>query len=162
MPDSENTTSPSRSRTRLSHHGEADDDKDTGEVSKPDQDVHLSFLSYESDEEGDVYITDMEEEMKQEKKRYPGASSWAPAEERLFEILFMRQDLPMLPTTWDVDLRGIPISETIFRTSEDFPPIIYAHGKNFAGKLIPDLEDIWLTTTSNTMSDSTCRSYLKD
>jgi len=118
-------------------HDEADDDKDNGEMSKSDQDVHLRFLSYESDEEGDIHIDNMEEEMKQEKKRYPGASSWAPAEERLFEILFMRQDLPMLPTTWDVDLRGIPISETIFRTSKDFPPIIYAHGKNFAGKFHP-------------------------
>ncbi|CAG7564100.1 unnamed protein product [Fusarium equiseti] len=132
MPDSENTTSPLRSRTGRSQHDGADNDEDNGEMSKSDQDVHLSFLSYESDEEGDIHIDNMEEEMKQEKKRYPGASSWAPAEERLFEILFMRQDLPMLPTTWDVDLRGIPISETIFRTSKDFPPIIYAHGKNFA------------------------------
>ena len=142
MPDSPNTTSPSKSRARLSQQDETNDDEGTGELSKSDQDVHLSFLSYESDEEADIHIDNMEEEMKQEKKRYPGASSWAPAEERLFEILFMRQDLPMLPTTWDVDLRGIPISETIFRTSDNFPPIIYAHGKNFAGKIIPDFESL--------------------
>ncbi|KAF7544580.1 hypothetical protein G7Z17_g9831 [Cylindrodendrum hubeiense] len=43
------------------------------------------------------------EQMEQEKTRYPGASNWAPAEEHLFEILYMRQDLPMLPPTWDID-----------------------------------------------------------
>ncbi|KAM0563336.1 hypothetical protein ACHAPJ_001054 [Fusarium lateritium] len=92
------------------------------------RDVQLSFLSNEED---NTYFIDMEEEMKEEKQRYPGASSWAPAEERLFEILFMRQDLPMLPTTWDIDLRGVPISDVVFKTSKEFPPIIYAHSKNF-------------------------------
>jgi hypothetical protein len=74
------------------------------------------------------------EEMEEEKLRYPGASSWAPDEERLFEILYLRQDLPMLPLTWDYDLSGVPISDVIFQTSEQFPPIIYAHDKDFRGK----------------------------
>lgn len=71
------------------------------------------------------------EEMELEKTRYPGASSWAPDEERLFEILYMRQDLPMLPPTWDIDLSGVPISDVVFQTSDEFPPIIYAHAKDF-------------------------------
>lgn len=74
------------------------------------------------------------EEMELEKTRYPGASSWAPDEERLFEILYMRQDLPMLPPTWDIDLSGVPISDVVFQTSDEFPPIIYAHAKDFRGK----------------------------
>ncbi|EEU40215.1 uncharacterized protein NECHADRAFT_90876 [Fusarium vanettenii 77-13-4] len=95
-------------------------------------DAQLSFLSEENDS---YYLKSLEAEMKQEKERYPGASSWAPAEERLFEILFMRQDLPMLPPTWDVDLRGVPLSDVIFKTSDDFPPIIYAHSKDFRATL---------------------------
>ncbi|KAJ4149400.1 hypothetical protein NW754_000840 [Fusarium falciforme] len=91
-------------------------------------DAQLSFLSEENDS---YYIKSLEAEMKQEKERYPGAGGWAPAEERLFEILFMRQDLPMLPPTWDVDLRGVPLSDVIFKTSDDFPPIIYAHSEDF-------------------------------
>ncbi|KAF9772031.1 hypothetical protein IL306_010294 [Fusarium sp. DS 682] len=73
----------------------------------------------------------MEEEMKLAKEKYPGASNWAPAEERLFEILFMRQDLPMLPTTWNMDFQGVPISDIVFQTSDEFPPIIYAHSNPF-------------------------------
>ncbi|RSL56570.1 hypothetical protein CEP54_008773 [Fusarium duplospermum] len=95
-------------------------------------DAQLSFLSEEND---GYYFKGLEQEMKQEKERYPGASGWAPAEERLFEILFMRQDLPMLPPTWDVDLRGVPLSDVIFKTSDDFPPIIYAHSKDFRATL---------------------------
>ncbi|KAH6996089.1 hypothetical protein BKA56DRAFT_725995 [Ilyonectria sp. MPI-CAGE-AT-0026] len=71
------------------------------------------------------------EEMELMKTRYPGASSWAPDEERLFEILYMRQDLPMLPPTWDIDLSVVPISDILFQTSDEYPPIIYAHAKDF-------------------------------
>ncbi|KAI8723375.1 hypothetical protein NCS52_00193300 [Fusarium sp. LHS14.1] len=95
-------------------------------------DAQLSFVSEEND---NYYLKSLEAEMKQEKERYPGAREWAPAEERLFEILFMRQDLPMLPPTWDVDLRGFPLSDVIFKTSDDFPPIIYAHSKDFRATL---------------------------
>ncbi|KPM44391.1 hypothetical protein AK830_g2214 [Neonectria ditissima] len=83
------------------------------------------------EEHGKSYEVYLREQMEQEKTRYPGASGWAPAEERLFEILYLRQDLPMLPPTWDIDFRGVPISEVIFDTCEDFPPIIYAHSKDF-------------------------------
>lgn len=78
--------------------------------------------------------TDLFQQMEEEKIRYPGASGWAPAEERLFEILFMRQDLPLLPSNWDIDFSGVPISEVVFDTSDEHPPIIYAHGKDFRGE----------------------------
>ncbi|KAL4722607.1 hypothetical protein ACLX1H_010488 [Fusarium chlamydosporum] len=97
-----------------------------------DREEPVSPLPEESNNEHNTSCDDMCEEMKREKQRYPGASDWAPAEERLFEILFLRQDLPILPTTWDVDLRGIPVSDTVFQTSDNYPPIIYAHLKNFA------------------------------
>lgn len=71
------------------------------------------------------------EEMELEKTKYPGASRWAPDEERLFEILYMRQDLPMLPRTWDIDLSVVPVSDILFQTSDEYPPIIYAHAKDF-------------------------------
>lgn len=121
----------------LSHgkHNDDDSDGDTYKMSRSPSfylDAQLSFLSEENDS---YYIKSLEAEMKQEKERYPGASGWTPAEERLFEILFMRQDLPMLPSTWDVDLRGVPLSDVIFKTSDDFPPIIYAHSKDFRGEL---------------------------
>ncbi|KAI1014737.1 hypothetical protein LB503_003792 [Fusarium chuoi] len=102
-----------------------------------DEDVQLSFLTIDEEDEEEVTCSNtMEELMKLEKERYPGASTWAPAEERLFEILYMRQDLPMLPTTWDVDLRGVPISDIVFQTSDEFPPIIYAHSNDFRGTFI--------------------------
>ncbi|KAH7150115.1 hypothetical protein B0J13DRAFT_283972 [Dactylonectria estremocensis] len=75
------------------------------------------------------------EEMEQEKTRYPGASGWAAAEEHLFEVLYLRQDLPMLPKTWDIDFSGVPMSDIVFQTSGKFPPIIYAHGKDFRGTM---------------------------
>lgn len=129
---------PTIARDSLSH-GKHDDDEGDGDLYKMSRspsfclDAQHSFLSEEND--SCYYFKNLEEEMKQEKERYPGASGWAPAEERLFEILFMRQDLPMLPPTWDVDLRGVPLSDVIFKTSDDFPPIIYAHSKDFRGEL---------------------------
>ncbi|KAJ4327775.1 hypothetical protein N0V84_001737 [Fusarium piperis] len=128
---------PTSAKDSLSH-GKHNDDDSEGDIYKMSRspsfclDAQLSFLSDENDS---YYFKSLEEEMKQEKERYPGASGWAPAEERLFEILFMRQDLPMLPPTWDVDLRGVPLSDVIFKTSDDFPPIIYAHSKDFRATL---------------------------
>ncbi|KAF5673814.1 hypothetical protein FHETE_3201 [Fusarium heterosporum] len=114
------------------------------------RDAQPSFLSNDEDS---TQIGNMEEEMKLEKERYPGASSWAPAEERLFEILFKRQDLPMLPTTWDVDLRGVPISDVVFKTSEEFPPIIYAHSKNFRATMaLTRLMDLTARARTNIQS----------
>ncbi|KAF4496010.1 hypothetical protein FAGAP_7843 [Fusarium agapanthi] len=121
--------------TRVSPRKRLNYDADTRKMSSPtsyDEDVQLSFLTIDEEDEEEVTCSNsMGELMKLEKERYPGASTWAPAEERLFEILYMRQDLPMLPTTWDVDLRGVPISDIVFQTSDDFPPIIYAHSKDF-------------------------------
>ncbi|KAF5026699.1 hypothetical protein F66182_1206 [Fusarium sp. NRRL 66182] len=126
-----NTKSPLSSTTRLSQYDGIDDDQDTHKTSRSPSSSRDAQPSFFSNEGESSYFANMEEEMNHEKERYPGASSWAPAEERLFEILYMRQDLPMLPTTWDIDLRGVPISDIVFQTSEDFPPIIYAHSKNF-------------------------------
>jgi hypothetical protein len=138
MQEQTNTKSSLNSTTRLPQHDGADDDEDTHIISRSPSSSHDSQLSFLSNDEESIDFDNMEEEMKLEKERYPGASSWAPAEERLFEILFMRQDLPMLPTTWDVDLRGVPISDIVFKTTDEFPPIIYAHSKNFRGKLHPN------------------------
>ncbi|PFH58436.1 hypothetical protein XA68_13688 [Ophiocordyceps unilateralis] len=62
-----------------------------------------------------------------EKKRYPGAESWAPDEERLFAILFSRQERPLLPPHWDIDFRDIPMAPSIFGLTPTHRPIIFAH-----------------------------------
>nr|RBQ87481.1 hypothetical protein FVER53263_06187 [Fusarium verticillioides] len=139
-------------RKRLNY--DADTHKMSSPTSYDDEDVQLSFLTIdEEDEEGVACSNSMEELMKLEKERYPGASTWAPAEERLFEILYMRQDLPMLPSTWDVDLRGVPISDIVFQTSDEFPPIIYAHSNNFrATTALIRLMDLTATTRTTIQS----------
>ena len=80
----------------------------------------------------------LSERMEMAKELYPGSRNWAKDEERLFEILYLRQDLPMLPSHWTLDFRGFPIPENIFETSDEYPPIIYAHSKDgskeFSGK----------------------------
>ncbi|KAF4994456.1 hypothetical protein FGRMN_5786 [Fusarium graminum] len=131
----------------------ADDDENTHVMSRSPGSFHDAQHSFLSNDEDSTQIDNMEEEMKLEKERYPGASSWAPAEERLFEILFMRQDLPMLPTTWDVDLRGVPISDVVFKTTEEFPPIIYAHSKNFRATMaLTRLMDLTAKSRTNIQS----------
>lgn len=94
-----------------------------------------SEFSSENESQGQVADDEMiemslEEKMEMAKDRYPGAKEWAEDEEKLFKILFLRQDLPMLPSNWMVDFRGFPLPERIFDTSDENPPIIYAHKKN--------------------------------
>lgn len=80
----------------------------------------------------------IEEQMEEAKAMYPGSKEWAKDEERLFEVLYLRQDIPMLPRHWIVDFRGIPIPEEIFETTKEYPPRVYAHSKGktkeFLGK----------------------------
>lgn len=76
--------------------------------------------------------------MQEAKRMYPGSKEWAKDEEKLFEILYLRQDIPMLPNHWNIDFRGFPIPEEIFNTGLLYPPRIYAHlkagSKEYAGK----------------------------
>lgn len=85
----------------------------------------------EANEELDLSLS---EKMDIAKQRYPGAKEWAKDEERLFEILYLRQDLPILPSHWKFDFRGFPLPENIFETSEEHPPIIYSHNQTRAGQ----------------------------
>ncbi|EGX90771.1 hypothetical protein CCM_07191 [Cordyceps militaris CM01] len=79
--------------------------------------------------------TDMDlwTQLELEKSKYPGASTWAPDEERLFELLFFRQALPILPSHWELDLSAVPIAEVNFAGIDDPEkrPIVYAHSKDF-------------------------------
>ncbi|GJN69584.1 hypothetical protein PLICBS_003633 [Purpureocillium lilacinum] len=96
-------------------------------------------------------------QMETEKQLYPGASTWAAPEEKLFEILFLRQDLPMLPAHWDVDFRGVPMADSVFQTSDDYPPIIYAHSNKEFRATMALLRLIDLTASVRT----TCQSGLR-
>ncbi|KAF3071987.1 hypothetical protein CFAM422_005694 [Trichoderma lentiforme] len=65
--------------------------------------------------------------MEEEKRRYLGSQRWNGLEERLFEILFLRQEIPLLPLHWEVDFRGVPVSGNLFCWREGVKPIVYAH-----------------------------------
>lgn len=109
---------------------EEDDSLQKKQPVPPDQE--LERPQYESEEppvEMDPRLL-----MEREKGLYPGASTWAEDEERLFEILYLRQDLPMLPSHWEFDFRGRPIPETIFSTSDEYLPIVYAYSNEFRGE----------------------------
>ncbi|PTB42946.1 hypothetical protein M441DRAFT_135699 [Trichoderma asperellum CBS 433.97] len=69
--------------------------------------------------------------MQMAKRNYLGGLEWAKAEEQLFEILFLRQDIPLLPLHWEVDFRGVPISGDCFCCKKGENPIIYAHTSTF-------------------------------
>lgn len=79
-------------------------------------------------------LIDPRQEMEREKRLYPGASTWAESEERLFEILYLRQDLPLLPSHWDFDFRGIPMPETLFAAPDESQHVVYAHGRGVWGE----------------------------
>lgn len=74
----------------------------------------------------------LREEMEKEKSMFPGALTWAQGEAKLFEVLFMRQYIPILPSHWGVDFRALPMSNC-FSTPDGADSVIYAHGKEFQG-----------------------------
>ncbi|PTB56365.1 hypothetical protein M431DRAFT_550413 [Trichoderma harzianum CBS 226.95] len=71
--------------------------------------------------------------MEEEKRRYLGSQRWNRLEERLFEILFLRQEIPLLPLHWEVDFRGVPVSGDLFCWREGVKPIVYAHTSGLGG-----------------------------
>lgn len=108
---------------------------------------HDSPLPPEADssllEEGSSRLDDAEkeleadryEEMMEERKLFPGSDAWAADEERLFQLLFMRQYSPLMPPHWSVDFRGIPLPDILFATSEVDRPVVYSHlERDFRGE----------------------------
>lgn len=100
-------------------------------------------------QEAETSLRDM---LDSEKALYPGASNWALGEERLFEILFLRQELPLLPSHWDMAFRGVPMMDSIFQTSPEYPPIVFAHSDDFHGKSLGQ----WARTPSMQRRLTTC------
>ncbi|KKO99354.1 hypothetical protein THAR02_08539 [Trichoderma harzianum] len=86
----------------------------------------------EDDGERLVYSTILDS-MEEEKRRYLGSQRWNGIEERLFEILFLRQEIPLLPLHWEVDFRGVPVSGDLFCWREGVKPIVYAHASGLGG-----------------------------
>lgn len=84
---------------------------------------------------GGVSPLTLQQQLEIEKKVYPGAKTWAPREELLFERLFMRQELAMLPAHWNVDFRDVPIGDATFAVEGESEPIIYAYAKEFPGMI---------------------------
>lgn len=128
--------SPSDNETPRAPRTRSRDEESLQETPRKPVDVDLGELK-KGDEESTAEM-DSWQQMEIEKGMYPGASTWARDEERLFEILFLRQDLPLLPSHWDVDFRGVPISVATFQTSNESPPVVYAHSKKeFQGEKNP-------------------------
>ncbi|TWU72734.1 hypothetical protein ED733_001088 [Metarhizium rileyi] len=107
--------------------------QNTANIKEEEEDKTLVFESidpydhgYESSVDDPIQVTDIRLELEEEKRSYPGASTWAEEEERLFEILFQRADIPLLPAHWHVDFRGIPVVDTIFSAGDEVPSIIYS------------------------------------
>lgn len=100
---------------------------------------------------------DLEEQLTRQKEFYPGACTWAEDEEKLFEILFCRQDLPILPAHWEVDLRGVPVGEANFTASDEQIALVYAHSKEFRGMLSPPRYDFVLLLTVNAATTALIR-----
>ncbi|KAG6009120.1 hypothetical protein E4U21_003189 [Claviceps maximensis] len=105
-----------------------------------EEEIETSILDsldtgYESDAPPVNLASQTQPELEIEKKRYPGASTWASDEERLFEILFQRAERPVLPGHWEVDFRGIPMLDTVFSMnddSDDSRSVVYSRsGKDF-------------------------------
>ncbi|KAF1729726.1 hypothetical protein CRV24_010265 [Beauveria bassiana] len=105
-------------------HDDADAPSSSGSSSSRGQKATPAALTTTGDMEH------MWEQLELEKSRYPGASTWAPDEERLFELLFFRQDLPILPSHWELDMSAVPISEANFADVEN-APVVYAHSTDF-------------------------------
>ncbi|KAK0382468.1 hypothetical protein CLIM01_00125 [Colletotrichum limetticola] len=70
------------------------------------------------------------DEMDEERKLFPGSDDWTDEENRLFQILYMRQYSPLLPSHWDMDFRGIPIPDVLFASSDAHPPVINSRSGN--------------------------------
>lgn len=110
-----------------SHHGPIEEAALYQNPERPTAALDGSVIRTVEDAEEELTLA---ERMEKAKQLYPGSKNWAKDEERLFEILYLRQDLPMLPSHWTIDFRGFPIPEDIFETSEEHKPIVYAHSKN--------------------------------
>jgi hypothetical protein len=80
-------------------------------------------------------------DMEAEKRQYLGTSlRWAPLEERLFEILFLRQEIPLLPSYWEEYFLPFPMPEACYCWRKDMNPVVYAHANNtFRGGKNPSL-----------------------
>jgi hypothetical protein len=95
----------------------------------PNKKLQVVFEDMLDDEER-VLEQSRFEEMEKEKLLFPGSHEWAADEDRLFELLFMRQFMPLLPSHWDIDFRSIPIPDILFATSDIDRPVIYSSSEN--------------------------------
>ncbi|TFB05273.1 hypothetical protein CCMA1212_002569 [Trichoderma ghanense] len=80
---------------------------------------------------GPIVSEKMLADMEAEKRQYLGTSlRWAPLEERLFEILFLRQEIPLLPSYWEEYFPTVPMPEACYCWRKDMNPVVYAHAVN--------------------------------
>ncbi|KAL6902676.1 hypothetical protein GGI43DRAFT_382853 [Trichoderma evansii] len=99
----------------------------------PRKTVYTPIKRGDEDGEGPLVSNRTLADMQMTKSNYLGksGSEWVQAEEQLFEILYLRQDIPLLPLHWEVDFRGVPISGDCFCCNKGENPIIYAHTSTF-------------------------------
>ncbi|EHK24891.1 uncharacterized protein TRIVIDRAFT_54591 [Trichoderma virens Gv29-8] len=95
--------------------------------------------------------------METEKRRYLGNHQLNELEERLFEILFLRQEIPLLPLHWGVDFRAVPMSGDLFCWKTGVKPIVYAHTSGFRAATMALSRLIDLTANVRTSCQSGLR-----
>lgn len=97
-----------------------------------------SFASHDQSQESIEMQKERDEQMKAAKDLMPGSQDWAQDENKLFELMFQRQDIPLLPSHWALDFQGVPVSDSIFNISDEHSPVIHARsGQDFRGKAAP-------------------------
>ena len=89
------------------------------------QDSDEAKESLDTDDEMIIRLTDRQR-MLLEKENFPGAEKWAEDEERLFEILYLRETTPLMPRHWNIDFMGAPMPENVFEAPEVENTIIRA------------------------------------
>ncbi|PTB62911.1 hypothetical protein BBK36DRAFT_1097870, partial [Trichoderma citrinoviride] len=108
---------------------------------------------------GPVVSEKMLADMEAEKRHYLGTNlRWAPLEERLFEILFLRQEIPLLPSYWEGYFPTVPMPEACYCWRKDMNPVVYAHANNTFRATAALTRLIDLTADIRT----TCQSGLRD
>ncbi|KAL1901554.1 hypothetical protein Cpir12675_000423 [Ceratocystis pirilliformis] len=109
--------------------------------------------------------------MAEEKKLFPASTTWHIDETSLFEALYLRQYRPLVPASWDTQLRGVPIPEFCFcRNLTDqgqfgAPPIYSTQNTEYrASKAFIEIIDLTTNVRALRHLDrhAAIPSYLKD
>ncbi|KAH0493910.1 hypothetical protein TgHK011_000553 [Trichoderma gracile] len=125
--------SPARSRRREHQNEELKSakDEDENDAKGKDKDEVKDEQVTATQQPEPIVSKKMLADMEAEKRQYLGTNlRWAPLEEQLFEILFLRQEIPLLPSYWEEYFPTVPMPEACYCWRSDTNPVVYAHTDN--------------------------------